>query len=217
MNPRAELIVSDLAHVLLLVALLSHLGGRLLGGLLGPRQGALIGFAIGALLAILPEGISPVFYTRALIGDPGALSWTFLLVLLMRSVWQVEFLPRREARALALVAVVGAIAIYPGSLGVPGMPDFYKADFGGGVLPSATLGFALFSIWRGFPVAAATASLGLVLYGMGLHESANLWDCLIDFPSVVVAVVILVRWGWSFRRLREETDAASLPASPGSP
>ena len=51
----------------------------------------------------------------------------------------------------------------------------------------------LIGLWRGFFVAAAAVISGLLLYGLDLHESANLWDCLIDFPSVVVSVVILVK------------------------
>jgi hypothetical protein len=76
---------------------------------------------------------------------------------------------------------------------VPRAPDFYRADFGGFALPTAMMGLGLICLWRGFFVAAAAVISGLLLYGLDLHESANLWDCLIDFPSVVVSVVILVK------------------------
>lgn len=217
MNLHLEPIVSDLAHVLLLVALLSYLGSKVFDGWLGPQRGALAGFSIGAFLSILPEPVDPAFYTRAIIGDPGALGWVFLIALLLKSVWRKDWLSQRESRLLALVAFAGAVSIYPGSLGVPGAPDFYNSNLGGSLLPSVTLGFALFAIWRGFFISAAAAGSGLALYGLDLHESANLWDCLIDFPSVLVSLVILVRWASPFRRLRKARDAASLPTPPRSP
>jgi len=207
------LILSDLAHVLLLVTLLAHLGKNLAGDRFGRRRGALIGLALGGALSVLPGEWNPAFYTRAIFGDPGALGWLLLLHWLLRTVWDRSLIPAAELGWLAMAALTGAILIYPASLGVPGAPDFYQADFGGFALPTAMMGFGLICLWRGYLVAAAGVVFALLLYGLDLHESANLWDCLIDFPSVVVSVVILVKWARAHQRLRAERDRASLPAS----
>lgn len=202
------IVVSETAHILLLVAVLAWTGTRLSGG---SRRGGLLGLALGAALSALPGEWNPAFHTRALLGDLSALGWVLLAHLLLRSAWGKSLLSDGEDRALAWPAVIGATLIYPASLGVPGVPDFYNADFGGFALPGAALLLAGFYLWRGFLVAAAGVAFGLFLYGLRLHESANLWDCLIDLPSVVVSLAILVRWAASpHRRLRSGADDASL-------
>lgn len=208
-------LVSDLAHWLLLAALLARVGEKTLGRPWGARRGAAIGLAIAVLLSLLPGGWNPAFHTRALLGDPGALGWIFLLHLLFDSLAGKKLLSRGEGEALAWPALVGAALIYPASLGVPGAPDFYKADFGGFALPGAALALALFYLGRGFFVAATGVAGGLLLYGFRLHESANLWDCLFDLPSVLVAIVILARSIRS-RRLRRGAGGVSLAATPES-
>lgn len=206
------LVVSELAHDVFVVALLAHLGARIFS-IWGGRNGARLGFALGALLTVLPGVWNPAFHTRSLLGEPGALGWLLMLHWLSLSLRGVRLLPERDLRALAMGAVAGAVLIYPASLGVPGWPDFYSADFGGFVLPSAALGFALICLWRGLRGAAIGVVWGLVLYGFDLHESANLWDCLIDFPSVVVSIVILTKGAIAYRRLRPGQDDASLIAT----
>jgi hypothetical protein len=207
------LILSDLAHALLLVTLLAHLGRKVAGDRFGRHRGAWVGFALGAALSVLPGEWNPAFYSRAIVGDPGALGWLLLLHWLSWTFRDRPLLSTNELRWLAVAAFTGAMLIYPASLGVPGAPDFYQADFGGFALPTAMMGFGLISLWRGSFFAAAGIVFALLLYGLDLHESANLWDCLIDFPSVVVSVVILVKWARAHLRLRAERDRASLPES----
>lgn len=206
------LVVSELAHVLFVVALMAHVGARI-PTRWGARGGAWLGFALGAGLTVLPGGWNPAFHTRALLGEPGALGWLLMLHWLSVNLRGCHILSERDLRALAMAAFTGAGLIYPVSLGVPGWPDFYSADFGGFVLPSAALGFALFCLGRGLLGAAIGVAWGLVLYGFDLHESANLWDCLIDFPSVVVSSVVLVKGVIAHRRLRSGRDDASLAST----
>ena len=207
------LVVSELAHAVLVVVLTSYLGSRIFAGWRGRRGGAWLGFALGALLWLLPGEWNPAFHTRAVLGDPGAMGWLLLCHWLAGLLSGRRLVPVADLRALAIAVCAGAVLIYPASLGVPGWPDFYQADFGGFALPAAALGFGLVCVWRGRLAAAAGVSLGLLIYGLDLHESANLWDCLFDFPSAVASVVILVRWARAHRRLREARDDASLPTA----
>lgn len=210
------ILVSELAHLLLLAALAAWAGRLVFGSERAGRTGAFLGAILGLGLSAIESEWVPSFSTRALLGDPGALGWIYLLHLLLRSTGAGILLRRVEARALATPAVVGACLIYPASLGVPWAPDFYNSDFGGFALPTACLGLAVFYWRRGWNAALAGTAFGLLLYGLELHESANLWDCLFDLPSVLVSAVILLRWAAaSLRRLRRGTEGASLrPPAP---
>src|SRR5690606_15584416 len=122
---------SELGHSLLWMALLSWAGSR--GG--GSARGGWVGALLAAGLSLLPGEWSPGFYTRALLGDLSALSWAYLLHLLLFSLRGRRLISRREGRALAWPALLGAILIYPSSLGAPGIPDLYSNDGGSYVLP----------------------------------------------------------------------------------
>lgn len=212
------ILVSELAHLLLLAALAAWAGKSVFGSDRAGRAGAVLGAILGpGLSAIGPEWV-PSFYTRSLLGDPGALGWIYLLHLLLRSAGGPRLLARAEARGLAIQAVAGACLIYPASFGVPWAPDFYNSDFGGFALPTACLGLAVFDWRRGWNAAVAATAFGLLLYGLDLHESANLWDCLFDFPSALVSAAILLRRAAaSLRRLRRGTEGASLRPPPSAP
>jgi hypothetical protein len=212
-----KILVSELAHLLLVAAIAAWASKRVFGSDRAGRIGALLATILGVgPLAIGPEW-GPSFYTRALVGEPGALGWIYLLHLLLRATGAGTMLQRAEATALALSATTGACLIFPASFGVPWAPDFYNADFGGFALPTACLAMAAFFWWRGWIVAVAGIAFGLLSYGLRLHESANLWDCLFDFPSVLVSLVILLRWmRGSLRRLRSCAGGASL-AEPNPP
>ncbi len=201
---------SELGHSLLWMALLSWAGSR--GG--ASARGGWVGALLAAGLSLLPGEWSPGFYTRALLGDLSALSWAYLLHLLLFSLRGRRLISRREGRAMAWPALLGAILIYPSSLGAPGIPDLYSNDGGSYVLPSVALALALLYLWRGFLVASLTIVWALLLYGFRLHESANLWDCLFDFLAVVVSVAILLRWRrGAHPGLQSEAEQVSLDPS----
>lgn len=203
-------VVSELGQMLLLAALAGSVGKCVSGSDLAGRACAILAVIVGLLPWVPGLDWTPSFYSRALLGDPAALGWVFLLHLLLWSIGGPRLLGRAEARALAVSAVAGACLIGPSSLGVPWAPDFYDAGFDGPALPTASLALAIFFAWRGWNVAVAGTAFGLLLYGLQLHESANLWDCLFDFPSVLVSLVILVRWGaGSLRSLRSDPAGAA--------
>ncbi len=183
-------IVQDLTQALLLVALFSWLGRKVLGRWMGESRGAVIGCALAALLTLLPLGTNPLHSARS----PSALGIVLLLHLLLRSVWGKTLIAEREEAALAWPAILGAALIYPASLGVPGMPDFYLLGYAGWILPTATFALALLCLWRRFLAAALALAGGLL-------------------PSVVVVVLVLVRRA-RHRRLRGRTVEASLAPSP---
>jgi hypothetical protein len=192
----SHLIVSEISHVLLVVAMLSRIVRRLVGG----RRGAWIGFALGAVLTVLPQDYSPTFYTRGMLGELSALSLVFLIHFLVKGTHEYQLIPRREGFYISVSGLVAAVLIYPGSLGVNVVPDFYEFGFAGyGVLLSAGA-LCGFFLWRRCLGAAVWVGLGLTLYGFKLHPSLNFWDCLVDVSSVMVCAGFLFYAAW--RRLR---------------
>lgn len=181
-------VVSEAGHILLLVSILAWLGQLLLRS----YRGTVIGFAVGAVLSVLPMEYSPQFYTRSVLGDLSVLSWVFLIHLLSRSVYGVNLVSSGQGVVVALVAVVGGLLVYPASLGAP-WPDFYRLGFDSEFLIYSFAGAALVFILRGRFVVALWLVMALMGYGFCLLESLNFWDCLFDYPSFVVASGILLR------------------------
>lgn len=190
------LVLSELSHVLLVVAMLSRIVRRILGG----RRGAWIGFALGALLTVLPQEYSPTFYTRGLLGELSALSLVFLVHFLVKGLYEYQLIPRREGFYISAIGLASAALIYPASLGVNAVPDLYEYGYSGRVIPLSAGGLALFLLWRRCAVAAAWVGLSLLLFGLRLHPSLNFWDSFIDLPAVFVCAGFLLYALW--RRLR---------------
>lgn len=183
-------VVSEAGHILLLVSVLAWLGRFISKS----YRGAVVGFAIGAVLSVMPLEYSPQFYTRSVVGDLSVLSWFFLIHLLCRSVYGVTVISPGQTRVIALVAVVSGLLVYPASLGAP-WPDFYRLGFDSGILIYAFAAAAFVFIVRGRLAVALWLVTALTAFGLCLLESLNFWDCLFDYPSFVVASIILLRWG----------------------
>ena len=191
-----HLVLSEISHVLLVVAMLSRIVRRIIGG----RRGAWIGFALGAVLTVLPQEYSPTFYTRGLLGELSALSLVFLVHFLVKGLYEYQLIPRREGFYISAIGLVSAALIYPASLGLNAVPDLYGHGYSGIVVPLGAGGLALFLLSRRCPVAAAWVGLSLLLFGWRLHPSLNIWDSFIDLPAVFVCAVFLLYALW--RRLR---------------
>ena len=197
-------VVSEAGHILLLVSLLAWLGRFISKS----HRGAVIGFAVGAILSVMPLEYSPQFYTRSALGDLSALSWFFLVHLLCRSVYGVTVISLGQTRVMAVVAVVSGLLVYPASLGAHWL-DFYRLGFDSGFLIYAFAGASLvFIVRRRFAVALWVVA-ALIGFGAQLLESLNFWDCLFDYPSFVVALAILLRWCFASARPNRKTEAGS--------
>ncbi len=86
---------------------------------------------------------------------------------------------RREKAGLNWVIAAAAVALYPLSLGW-GSWDFYRTGWGSFGLLAALLAVALFSWERGLRLLPLLIALSLLAWSVGLMESENLWDYLLD-------------------------------------
>lgn len=104
--------------------------------------------------------------------------------------------PPRETRALLLVYSAVTITMWVSALGLIGADIYatgYETRFAGWV--TAAILFAIYFQWR---LLAWAGAFGMLTFAATGYPSANLWDALVDVPSVILAL------GLSFR-LRSQT------------
>ena len=133
-----------------------------------------------ALLVPMPgAGIPLAGFFRGYIGD-------LSITLLVLSVWSlchrlygVAGIGKRELTALMVVIGAAALLLYPTALGW-GDWDAYRLGWGSWWFFSALLALSAISIWMGLRVLPALVALALLAWSVGLMESSNLWDYLLD-------------------------------------
>ena len=179
-----------LAGVALGIAALAVALGRLAA--LGRLWLVLLGAGIAAL-ALTPIATLPL--AASLRGATGDLSVTTLLLLgrfVLRPVFDWEPLVARARRALRLAVAAGGIALYPLALGL-GLWNPYTLGYGEPWFLGALAVLAAAWLFLDLPQLAGGLALGVLAWSLGLLESRNLWDYLLD-PLVFA-------WGlWTWLR-----------------
>ena len=169
--------IVGLAGVALGIAALGMALGRLTG--LGRVWLVVLGTVCTAL-SLIPIAKLPL--AASLRGVTGDLSVTTLLLLgrfVLRPVLDWEPLEARAGRALRLTMTAGGILLYPLALGL-GLWDPYTLGYG---KPWFLGGLAILAaawLFLDFPQLAGGLALGVLAWGLGLLESRNLWDYLLD-------------------------------------
>lgn len=134
-----------------------------------------------AALAFLPlfEGIPLAYYLRGLLGDLSIPTVALLLAGIYGPLpaWQ----PARK-RLLILAAITG-LCFYPMALGATPF-DPYQWGYQPVWLITGLAAIVLFS-WRTHPALVWILSCAVMAFDIGLMESSNLWDYLID-PALAV-------------------------------
>lgn len=132
------------------------------------------------LFAPLGEARLPVVaYVRGVSSDLSitliALAvWRFgCLVLAWRAV------PKQEEFAVMAAIAVAALFLYPLALGLADW-DPYRAGWGSWGMLLALLLLCAWSLAKGWRVLPALVALALLAWSLGLLESTNLWDYLLD-------------------------------------
>lgn len=147
--------------------------------------------ALAAGLAVVPWGGLPIAgYLRGVTGD---LSVTTLVLLSMGFTGGLE---RTERLAVSLFVVTAALFLYPMALGL-GPFDPYRLGFSPRGLLVVLFGVAVFASLRDLYVLVLCVGGAVLAHALGLLESSNLWDYLVD-PWVFVAAIYEL---WSVRRI----------------
>ncbi len=134
-------------------------------------------------------------------GFTGELSITSMLIL-----WTAYFSPK-ETHVLAAMKVwiaLVALAFYPLALGVS-MLDPYTWGYGSIALLAAVIITALIAWLAGSNRIAIILATAILAWAAGWHESANLWDYILDPFLGLWAIGSLIGSAWRARAARAQT------------
>jgi hypothetical protein len=134
-------------------------------------------------------------------GFTGELSITSMLLL-----WTAYFSPKEIHAPLVMKVWIALLAIvfYPLVLGVS-MLDPYAWGYGSFTLLAAVIATALIAWLVGSNRIAIILAIAILAWAAGWHESANLWDYILDPFLGLWAIGSLIRYAWRARAARAQT------------
>jgi hypothetical protein len=168
-----------------------------------PKRRYLIGaiLLVLASLRIIPVGQVNLSLAAILSGALGEIS--SLSVLLVTANFLPGWLPLRDRKLLALPVVVGLVLYW--TVLTYGPFDLYRLGYlhaSSGKLGSLFLLIALGFISLMMPIRLmALVALASLSWSLGLQASTNLWDYLLDLPSVLMYFGLLM--GTFLRRSKQ--------------
>lgn len=155
-------------------------------------------------------GTSVVGYTRGLIGDLSMTTQILLACSVIDHLLDRKVLSDADRKVVLTVAAIAGLLFYPMTLGLTRF-DPYELGYNSLAL---ILGLALLSVWGWCrrPGAALLIPVGLIAFQIGVLESTNIWDYLLDpFVTLYSWVWIgmeIARKGWKLLRGSERPAPA---------
>jgi hypothetical protein len=124
----------------------------------------------------------------------------------MLLLWTAYFSPKEIHVPLGMKVWIALVAIvfYPLALGVS-MLDPYAWGYGSFILLAAVIVTALIAWLAGSNRIAIILAMAILAWAAGWHESANLWDYILDPFLGLWALGSLIRSGWRGRTARGQT------------
>lgn len=141
-----------------------------------------------------------VAYVRGVTGD--------LSIVLTLLLWS-SLLPANKPAPIAFKLVVAIIALcfYPFALGV-GMSDPYIWGYGSTIFLISVLLFAVICGLANWAKGVWMIAIAIIAWSVHWHESANLWDYLLDPFLAIWAIVTLINV--LYRKRRDKARAGYL-------
>jgi len=151
-----------------------------------------IGYAIAAIVMVLPVSHWLVIeFSRGLLGD---LSFASLLMLGSYLLTIMKTNRASNAGSFNCLVIIMAVVLYPTSLGYSHF-DMYSIGFASdsfyNYLVTVIAGVGIIAWYVGYAQIAIWLTLSVLAHGLGLFESNNLWNYLLD-PLVVIACLVSV-------------------------
>ena len=180
-----------LSNALLITAMALALTHRWLAT---PIHRICLTLAVSAVTLIPLRDQSVAHYLAGVIGS---LSITSILLLCTYIIYRCRQgrLPdgfKNDLNRLYLLVGVVAIFLYPSALGLSHW-DLYAEGYYPIILAPVLLAIIVLGIWLNWVFLPALLAIGFVGYGLGLFESNNLWDYLIDPLVAIFCLVQLPR------------------------
>ncbi len=171
------------------------------------------------IIALFPfTGLSPAHYLAGLVGNLSITSLALLGLYIACRCGDIN--PTESIRAdlnrLYLIVGITAIFLYPSALGFSQM-DLYREGYYPIVLSPMMLSIILLGIFRSWFFLSSLLALVFFGYGLGIFESSNLWDYLVDPLVAIFSLTHLWKAGSSlFHRLSEPALQAAAVSFAGS-
>ena len=189
-TPLAAVIVSFVAPMLALMILFAVLARKLR---FNPRgAGWCVGLGLIALgTLMIPVAGLPLARVLAAVMDHWSVPLLALLATCVcKTFFGAELLRRQDRRAMWIFGVLTGVVLYPLALGIGSVDPFaYGWHFGPVFVLIGSV--TLFLQWRQNRFGIVLL-LAIVAWLVGLAESGNFWDCLIDPVFFFVSVGALV-------------------------
>lgn len=158
-------------------------------------------FVVLAIAMAVPvDGVVIAGYVRGVIGDPSIATIAMMSLVCIKQLTRRDICDDRDASAFLRVVVVAGIVLYPMTLGLSPI-DPYAMGFGSWTLYAVLFAIAL-AAWRmRFNLVVWWIVASVLAFSLGLFESTNLWNYLLD----PIAVIIAIAWtaAEAFKWLRQ--------------
>ena len=189
--------LTDLVALLGIDLVLCAAGLRLLSGRNGVTRWAKWVVIVCFMLLWLPAGAAHLPLLAYLRGISSDLSMTLVALACLGLCQRLIGMPamaRRERMALNGAVAVAAALLYPVALGW-GDWDAYRLGWGSFGMLAVLLALSLVFWLKGLRLLPALVGLGLLAWALGLMESTNLWDYLMDPWLAITAMIHCMRAG----------------------
>ncbi len=168
---------------------------------------AMMGFSV------LPVyGLPIIAYVRGITADLSITSLFLLSISIAEAYTGNRYFPLPEKRRLHGILILAGVILYPMALGLTPW-DSYSAGYGGAgfvlALPVLFIGLILSRSW----LILSALSCAILAYLIGLLESTNLWDYLIDV-WLFLFVFLSMMWRLLINLCRSRSGAALKPKPP---
>ena len=139
-----------------------------------------IGVAIASLAMLIPvHGLSLFMYVWSIISDLSLTSKTYLVAWLLYRLGGPVVMDMKEVgKVMRGITIIGLL-FYPLSLGLSSF-DPYSTGYSASILIVLTVVLLVYGMRKGYLVLSASMLLALWAYLLGLMESNNLFDYLLD-------------------------------------
>ena len=130
--------------------------------------------------ALVPFGGLPAAgYVRGIVGDLSVTTVLLLLRGLLRPVLGWAAIDERSRLALQILVAAGGLVLYPLALGL-GPFDPYRLGYANPWFLAGLLALAVAAGLRRLALVTWCLALAVLAWAVGVYESRNLWDYLVD-------------------------------------
>ncbi|MDQ6976723.1 MAG: hypothetical protein Q9M75_01285 [Ghiorsea sp.] len=143
-------------------------------------------------LIIYPFPYGPLWWLRGLTGDLSITSLLMLLAAVYAQLLGKTLIPSKERKLIFRSIALLGVGFYPLALGI-GQVDPYAWGYANPYMLGVLLGFSLLMFLRQFYVIATILLAVVLAWNVGLLQSVNLWDYLLDPFIFFYALFRLVR------------------------